>query len=553
MPRCPHCRAPMSGRFIICETCGRVTSGSSGLQARISPSDGPSSGMAGHGGRRPSRKAIKGAAPGRRKQASAPPPPAEIQRRMALRQLSGDDAPRRLIVRKKEQRKAAFALVLVALVLFTPVQDPLVDGLEDSFGNLLDLVTPSTTHPLEASYTLRSTYEYEFGPSSSDSGFMYKLPIPQSERTAAGFSDILATKTDGGTISAPVLQRIVSMKVGSGAAVVDVPLTGGVVRDSSSAITLEDGYSQVFWPAPGGTGSEDCQYGRCLIWSGAIPQSSSIESALLNVEYEIESYSYTWWTEADLPSSVTGMTGGNGISKSTSGTFDDLDDIGIGFYTQNFGDAQFYDRLNGGGDYAIDGNDPIVQSVANNILASLSPDDQDNVFAFSHAAFIWVRDNVVYAQGLENPRSGPACLNAGIGDCDEQSNAWMSILRTKQVPTWYEMGVLGSGDFREWESHGWSNIALPLSDEACESRGINPTSCYVTAVVDVVNNKWLLYTPTVYSNFVQTWDHTGDDVNSVYMRISYDSNLRSFDVGYSVVGTPTTPEGTFTLGWIEGE
>jgi len=25
-----------------------------------------------------------------------------------------------------------------------------------------------------------------------------------------------------------------------------------------------------------------------------------------------------------------------------------LDDIGIGFYTQNFGDAQFYDRLNGG-------------------------------------------------------------------------------------------------------------------------------------------------------------------------------------------------------------
>ena len=541
----------MSGRFIICETCGRVTSGSSGLKARISPSGGaPPGGLS--GGRRQSRKAIKGAAPGRRKQASAPPPPAEIQRRMALRQLNGDETPRRLVVRKREQRKAAFALVMVAVIMFTPAQDPLVDGIEDSFGDILDLFTPSTVHPVEASYTLLSTYEYDFGPSQSDSGFMYKLPIPQIKRTAAGFSGTLATNTDGSTTQAPILQEIISMKVGSGAAVVDIPLQLGIVRDSSNAITLEDGYSQVYWPAEG-VGTNECQYGRCLIWTGAIPSSSSNERAVLNVQYEIESISYSWWTEADLPSSVAGMTGGNGISKSTSGTFDDLDNTGIGYLTQNFGDAQFYDRLNGGGDYAIDGSSPIIQTVADNILASLPPEDQDNVFAFSHAAFIWVRDNIQYAKGLDNPRSGPACITAGIGDCDEQSNAWMSILRTKQVPTWYEMGVLGSGDFSEWESHGWSNIALPLSEETCSERGITLTSCYITAVVDVVNNKWLLYTPTVYSNFVQDTEHTGDDIDSVYMRISYDSNLRSFGVDYSVVGTPTVTGGTFTLGWIEGE
>ena len=506
---------------------------------------------------RPSSKAIKGAAPGRRRQASAPAPPAEIQRRMALQQLSGDDVPRRLVVRKSEQRKAAFALVIVAVIMFTPAQDPLVDGIEDSFGDILDLFTPSTVHPIEASYTLLSTYEYDFGPSQgSDSGFMYKLPIPQIERTAAfngiGFSDTLATKTDGGAIEAPVLQRIISMKVGSDAAVVEIPLGLGIFRDSSNAIALEDGFSQVYWPAEG-AGTDECRYGRCLIWTGAIPSSSSNERAVLNVEYEIEAESYSWWTEADLPSSVAGMTGGNGISKSTSGTFDDLDNTGIGYLTQNFGEAQFYDRLSGGGDYAIDGTSPIIQTVADNILASLPPEDQDNVFAFSHAAFIWVRDNIQYAKGLDNPRSGPACIAAGIGDCDEQSNAWMSILRTKQVPTWYEMGVLGSGDFLEWESHGWSNIALPLSEDTCADRGITPASCYISAVVDVVNNKWLLYTPTVYSNFVQDTGHTGDDIDSVYMRISYDSNLRSFGVEYSVVGTPTVPDGTFTLGWVEGE
>ena len=157
MARCPHCRAPMSGRFIICETCGRVTSGSSGLKARISPSGGaPPGGLS--GGRRQSRKAIKGAAPGRRKQASAPPPPAEIQRRMALRQLDGDVTPRRLVVRKREQRKAAFALVMVAVIMFTPAQDPLVDGIEDSFGDILDLFTPSTVHPA-VSYTHLRAHE----------------------------------------------------------------------------------------------------------------------------------------------------------------------------------------------------------------------------------------------------------------------------------------------------------------------------------------------------------------------------------------------------------
>ena len=39
------------------------------------------------------------------------------------------------------------------------------------------------------------------------------------------------------------------------------------------------------------------------------------------------------------------------------------------------------------------------------IQSSLPPEDQDNVFAFSHAAFIWVRDNIQYAKGLETARA----------------------------------------------------------------------------------------------------------------------------------------------------
>ena len=137
--------------------------------------------------------------------------------------------------------------------------------------------------------------------------------------------------------------------------------------------------------------AEDCQYGRCMIWEGSIPAATqseidanpSIVVATLEVEYTIHSYAYSWWQDADLPSNVKGMTGGMGISKSTSGTFADLDNTGISYYTNAFGDVPlFYDRGSSGSDYAIDSQSSIVTEVADMIHSSLPPEDQDNVFPF---------------------------------------------------------------------------------------------------------------------------------------------------------------------------
>ena len=82
---------------------------------------------------------------------------------------------------------------------------------------------------------------------------------------------------------------------------------------------------------------------------------------------------------------------------------------------------------------------------------------------------------------------------------------------------------------------------------------MQPTSCYIIGVVDVVNNKWLLYTPTVYSNFLQKATHSADDVDSVYTRIYYGPTMKSFDHSYSTVGTPSVTDGTFMVNWKEGE
>ena len=549
--------APMSGRFSICETCGRIVSGASGLQSRISRTSSI-------GGVQPTPRARKGPAPGSA-MGGRPPPvmPAEVRRRQEqMYRQAPNEIPRRLVRRKRERRNATVALLLVAVMLFTPAQDPLMDGFDQYFNDIFDLMTPSHEHPVEAEYTFRSTYQFESGPNTNGSDFMYKLPIPSPKRTSYGYESVMFSSTDGTQIPSEVLQNIVEMKVGVSTPSENIPLNPGAVREKSNAIQLADGYSQIWWPAPGGSEAEDCQYGRCLIWEGTIPAATQNEIdnnptrviATLVVDYTIHSFAYSWWQDADLPSNVLGMTGGNGISKSTSGTFSDLDNIGIQYYTNAFGDkTQFYDRSAGGSDYAIDSESSIVIEIADMIQSSLPPEDQNNVFAFSHAAFIWVRDNIQYAQGLETARSGPACIQAEKGDCDEQSNAWMSIVRTKRVSTWYEMGILGSGDFSQWEAHGWSNIALPLSEETCNERNIEPTSCYIIGVVDVVNNKWLLYTPTVYSNFIQKATHSGDDVDSVYTRIYYGHTMKSFDHSYSTVGTPLVADGTFMVNWKEGE
>ena len=557
MARCPHCMAPMSGRFSICETCGRIVSGASGLQSRISRSTNI-------GGSPTMHRARRGAPPGSAMGGRAPPPvPSEIRRRQqAASNRIGGETPRRLIRRSKERRNATVALVLVAVLLFTPAQDPLMEGFDQYFDDIYNLMTPSHEHPVEAEFTFRSTYQFEAGPSTSSSDFMYKLPIPRAQRTSYGFDPVMYGMNDGTTYPSEVLQSVSEMRAGSSSATESIPLSDGAIREKSNAIQLSDGFSQIWWPAVGGSGSEDCQYGRCMIWEGSIPAATQIEIdanpsiviATLEVEYTIHSYAYSWWQDADLPSNVKGMTGGMGISKSTSGTFADLDNTGISYYTNAFGDVPlFYDRGSSGSDYAIDSESSIVTEVADMIHSSLPPEDQDNVFAFSHAAFIWVRDNIQYADGLALARSGPNCIQAEKGDCDEQSNAWMSIVRTKRVSTWYEMGILGSGDFSQWEAHGWSNIVLPLSEEACNERNIASTSCYIIGVVDVVNNKWLLYTPSVYSNFVQKAEHSADDVDSVYTRIYYGPTMKSFEHAYSTVGTPSIPDGTFMVNWNEGE
>ena len=174
-----------------------------------------------------------------------------------------------------------------------------------------------------------------------------------------------------------------------------------------------------------------------------------------------------------------------------SGTFDDFENRGSGERIDDFTAIRWYNKNRP--DYAIDATGATVIAAVSAIDSNL-PDGNQNAFKFAKAAFDYIRENIVYYTdpGSGSALSGPACLAAGQGDCDEQTNAFLSLLRAKGVPGWYVFGILSSQSYTKWEAHAWGYIQLPMSSEWCNQNNIELDS-YVEASVDVTNNKWLLH------------------------------------------------------------
>jgi hypothetical protein len=55
-----------------------------------------------------------------------------------------------------------------------------------------------------------------------------------------------------------------------------------------------------------------------------------------------------------------------------------------------------------------------------------------------------------------------------------------------------------------------------MSDEWCDDNNIERESCFVNGAVDVVNNKWLLNTPTGYIDWIEESDETATKLNNFY-------------------------------------
>jgi hypothetical protein len=447
----------------------------------------------------------------------------------------------------KQYRNLVIVLVIAFIFLFTPAQEHVNKQLNRWLDELWKAIGPYHEYPVESSYTLERTVTVE-NYDNLEREFTYWLNIP-IQRTSRG--TWTSTFDRGGfQDDAYTLQTVTSMSVGASIPHISVPVVTVAYLEAQDALPLEDGRTSVHWPSLG-AGNDRCEYTRCLLWQGSIPSQSF---ARLIISYDITSYSYTWWKSSEVDSLVNGKAVGMDVSN--SGTFADLQRNGwIRSTTQLIGEEPlWYDRTYGSGnpDWAIDGTNGLVISAADNILASLPASQQDNVFAFSRAAFDYMRENVEYAQGNQfgPPRNGPTCLAQGMGDCDEQSNAWMSILRVKQVPTWYEFGALTDMEHQRWEPHAWSNILIPYSLDWCDEQGIEPETCYLEGSVDVVNNKWLLHTPTAFSEFIEPASPDGEASSEFYRIATIYANQYNLYEELQTVDGPYNSGGVYKVSFV---
>ena len=518
MGACPYCRSTSLPGDTICYSCGRVLPkgdrGSYRLEQQFSKSK--------------SNKETT------YKMAAKPSQRGVVQTHTGRQ--------RNIMKRRKNRFRSLAMLGLVAFVMLSPQAQEAVFG---EFGGVEEFLqsqlAPYHVYPNEATYTLSKIYDLTTnGPSSQTENILIPPTVQSTLSGATSFA-----YTDGTEEATPtVLQQTLQITLSIDGQDINVPLDGMPDRAFSNAITTQNGH-EVWWPQVGDDEGE-CPLAKCIKVRTNFLASGEVRYTL---NLHMQSISYSWWDDGRVDARIAGKE--TGINVENSGTFSDVAQRGNGVRQGEFGGSLWYDRGPGAG-FAINAQDAIVMATADTIASTLPEGSSENAYAFSRATFDYLHAYVSYDREAPSPaRSGPACLAAGTGDCDEQTNAFFSILRTRGVPGWYAFGVLGDPFFSNdgWEAHAWGYIQLPLKDSWCEERNIILQTCFVEAQVDVVNNKWLLSTPTAYLDWVEEVDQSGSLVNRYYYPFDSCSQPCNFDrdKSYETLGAVELNGGTYKV------
>ena len=440
-------------------------------------------------------------------------------------------------------------VAIAFLFLFTPAQERVSNQLQKWMDAILEEFGPAREYPVQAYYSVERSVHLSNPTNSHSISFRYELPIPEI-RTDFGNSDSGFELLDGTQIPAVTLQEITNMILNiSGAGnQVHVPLNEEYLIEDEAIVLSTT--SEVYWP-PVGQSSDRCSVDRCVIWQGDIPSGQSIT---LIVRYDVMGSSFTWWGGDRAPDEAPRSTQGFSMDNSNSGTYDDYERLGQlnTMYDQFGAHKQWYDRDQGpGNNWAIDGTHSVVVAYANEIASGLAPEDESDPYAFAHAAFIKIRDEIAYMPGTNPARSGAGCISDARGDCDEQSNAWMSVLRTRNIPAWYEFGPLANSEFTNWEAHAWANTIFPFSTEWCNAQGIALEACYIEGEVDVVNNRWLLHTPTTMTEWIESPSAGGEAAYDFYRPLSIGC-ANCWSETWKTVEGPVISGGTYRVPLVIG-
>ena len=486
MGACPYCRSASLPGDTICYSCGRVLPKGDRSSYRLEQ-----------------QFMQKGDKESTYKMAKKP------SKRGVVQTHTGRQ--RNIMKRRKNRFRSLAMLGLVAFVMLSPQAQEAVFG---EFGGVEEFLqsqlAPYHVYPNEASFTLSKNSDVTM--SGTGTGAVTEnILIPPAFRSSLLGATQLAY-TDG-TEPAPAvtIQETLKLTIVVAGSEINVPVDGLPDRNHDDRITTAAGH-EVWWPAVGSDENE-CPVAKCVKVRVNMNGGDQVRYSFV---IQVKSTSYSWWDDGRVPDWVVGKE--LGINMENSGTFADLATRGNGVRASDFGGGKWYDRGSNGG-WAINGEDALVLSTADAIAMTLPEGKTENAYGFARATFDYLHSAVTYDRlAPVTARSGPECLAAQTGDCDEQTNAFFSILRTRGVPGWYAFGILGDPFFSNegWEAHAWGYIQLPMSKAWCEEHNIVLQTCFVDAQVDVVNNKWLLSTPTAYLDWVEEADASGQAVYEYY-------------------------------------
>ncbi len=459
MGTCPHCRAVTLPGDAVCYTCGRFLKGQGTDYAM---------------------------------------PNAPMRRGTVV----ANGRTKNIMRRRKNHQRSLLMLAFVVFAFLSPQAREAafgsVEGLDSYVARLLQ---GSMIYPMEAEFTVMRSYEVE-------NNLERDGMLVETVRLPVALPSVLLSPLEMDGSEPVMLQRPIGFTVSVGSERVDVPLDGSR-RERAEAWTSLEGH-EVWWPTTQPNSQDHCPIATCVKVRLNMDPGERVQ---FTTESTVSVTSHTWWDAARVDDRVPGKE--HGINVDTSGTFDDIAQRGGGLRSSTFGAERWYALGDG---YAIDAQHAEVIETANAIAMRLPEGRENNAYAFARAAFDWMHENVPYdKEAATVPRTGPTCLADRLGDCDEQTNAFLSVVRTRGIPGWYVFGALVNPlDFATWEMHAWGYIMLPLDSEWCAAQGVLQDNCYVEGSVDVVNNKWLLHTTNAYIDWLEEPDPSGQAIADAY-------------------------------------
>jgi hypothetical protein len=177
-----------------------------------------------------------------------------------------------------------------------------------------------------------------------------------------------------------------------------------------------------------------------------------------------------------------------------------------------------------GDEWKIQATEPAIVALSKQING-----DQQNVYAILKSTYDWVTKNIAYPGSPQSgdPKSSLETLQSRVGDCDDQSNLYLGLIRAAGVPGWLQLGALYDKVTGQLEGHAWVQTYIPY---------VNGGGVYVN--IDLVNFNFLVWKPSLFCEY--TDNGNGTDLQNYYYTFKY-TGQPTFSDSYSVLHYSESP------------